>query len=246
MRSYAVITDIHGNYPALATVLKEIAKLSVDQIFCLGDMIGIGPYSNEVLETVFSLDNITIITGNHDEAVYALVNNQPYPVSHLKEKEHHRWIADQLSVEHAHHLSKLPRWASIENSSIHLVHFHLQKQKEYAHISENPYTSTGKAYPVPEIDMKKIFQDYTNHALVLFGHVHDTYQFSIGQTLFFNPGSLGCNHQPYARFGLVKINDQNVQADFQAVWYDKDEYVRSIQAIQYPDYQLILQIFFGV
>ena len=36
----AVISDIHGNYEALEAVLKEIDKLKVSKIYCLGDVVG--------------------------------------------------------------------------------------------------------------------------------------------------------------------------------------------------------------
>lgn len=40
----AIITDIHENAPALRVVLAEIDnKKDVEHIYCLGDMIGIGP-----------------------------------------------------------------------------------------------------------------------------------------------------------------------------------------------------------
>ncbi|GIN58170.1 hypothetical protein J8TS2_24890 [Lederbergia ruris] len=74
---FAVLTDIHGNYPALRAVLKEIDRRDdIEHIFCLGDMIAIGPDTNEVLETLFSRKDVSMITGNHDEAVLALVNRR--------------------------------------------------------------------------------------------------------------------------------------------------------------------------
>lgn len=36
----AIISDIHGNLPALEAVLKDIDRRGVSQIICLGDMIG--------------------------------------------------------------------------------------------------------------------------------------------------------------------------------------------------------------
>jgi predicted phosphodiesterase len=79
MYRVAIITDIHGNIYALNAVLHDMKDKSVDFIYCLGDMIGIGHQSNEVLDVLFGIDNISIITGNHDEAVLALLHNEPYP-----------------------------------------------------------------------------------------------------------------------------------------------------------------------
>ena len=46
----AIISDIHGNLPALEAVLEDIKDKGISQIICLGDMIGKGPHSMEVLE----------------------------------------------------------------------------------------------------------------------------------------------------------------------------------------------------
>jgi predicted phosphodiesterase len=35
----AIISDIHGNYDALKAVLKDIKKLKIDKIYCLGDIV---------------------------------------------------------------------------------------------------------------------------------------------------------------------------------------------------------------
>lgn len=54
-------------------------------------MIGIGPYSNEVLHLLFSRKDVSMITGNHDEAVLALAKGEEYPTSHssVRSEEHH-------------------------------------------------------------------------------------------------------------------------------------------------------------
>ena len=47
-----IISDIHGNLPALQAVLKSAGK--VDKVICLGDMAGYFPYVNEVIEIISS------------------------------------------------------------------------------------------------------------------------------------------------------------------------------------------------
>jgi hypothetical protein len=53
-----------------------------ERIYCLGDMIGIGPDTNEVLGLLFSRMDSSMITGNHDEAILALLKREEYPLSH--------------------------------------------------------------------------------------------------------------------------------------------------------------------
>jgi predicted phosphodiesterase len=43
----AFISDIHGNYEALKSVLAEIEQLGVERIYCCGDVVGYYSQINE-------------------------------------------------------------------------------------------------------------------------------------------------------------------------------------------------------
>ena len=65
----AIISDIHGNLEALEAVLAEIdARDDVDEIFCLGDIVGYGPDPCGCLDAVRERCDFTLL-GNHDQAV---------------------------------------------------------------------------------------------------------------------------------------------------------------------------------
>lgn len=63
----ALISDIHGNLEALQAVLEDIRSHPVDEIYCLGDVIGYGPNPCECLDHVMRHAKLTIL-GNHDQA----------------------------------------------------------------------------------------------------------------------------------------------------------------------------------
>ncbi|MEM6777398.1 MAG: metallophosphoesterase family protein [Planctomycetota bacterium] len=63
----ALISDIHGNLEALNAVLADIETQSVDDIVCLGDIIGYGPNPCECLDLVMRRCK-QVILGNHDQA----------------------------------------------------------------------------------------------------------------------------------------------------------------------------------
>lgn len=63
----ALISDIHGNFEALTAVLTKIGDLNVEEIICLGDIIGYGPDPVRCLDTVMANCHLTIL-GNHDQA----------------------------------------------------------------------------------------------------------------------------------------------------------------------------------
>ena len=64
----AVISDIHANLHALEAVLAAIDADRVDQIWCLGDLVGYGPRPNECVALVRERASLCL-AGNHDLAV---------------------------------------------------------------------------------------------------------------------------------------------------------------------------------
>lgn len=68
MSRIAVISDIHGNLPALDAVLAEIAKAQVDEVICLGDVIGYGPSPDACLDRLAGRLSICV-RGNHEDAL---------------------------------------------------------------------------------------------------------------------------------------------------------------------------------
>lgn len=63
----AIISDIHANHEALKAVLKEIESSEIDQIVCLGDVIGYGPDPMECIDSVQEHCSVCLL-GNHDFA----------------------------------------------------------------------------------------------------------------------------------------------------------------------------------
>lgn len=52
MKIIAIISDIHGNLPALDAVFKDISDRGIKTIYCLGDLTGKGPSSAEVVDKI--------------------------------------------------------------------------------------------------------------------------------------------------------------------------------------------------
>jgi len=60
----AIISDIHGNIEALTAVMEDIKAQNVDEIFCLGDVVGYGPNPRECIDAC--RDFKLVLLGNHD------------------------------------------------------------------------------------------------------------------------------------------------------------------------------------
>ncbi len=61
----AIVSDIHGNLEALEAVLADIESQNVDDVICLGDVIGYGPNPCECIDRVMQFG--ACILGNHDQ-----------------------------------------------------------------------------------------------------------------------------------------------------------------------------------
>ena len=61
----ALIADIHGNLPALQSVMERIDRLDIDRIICLGDTVGYYPFVNECIGIVRGKCEFSVM-GNHD------------------------------------------------------------------------------------------------------------------------------------------------------------------------------------
>src|SRR5437660_10094991 len=64
----AIISDIHSNLEALTAVLDDAEAHDVDEIVCLGDVVGYGPSPIEVVDLVRERAS-ACVRGNHDEAL---------------------------------------------------------------------------------------------------------------------------------------------------------------------------------
>lgn len=64
----AVLSDIHGNLPALEAVLAEVEDEGVDAVVVAGDVIG-GPFPAEVFDRLMSLPDVRVVRGNADRFV---------------------------------------------------------------------------------------------------------------------------------------------------------------------------------
>ncbi|SFG16264.1 metallophosphoesterase family protein [Sporolactobacillus nakayamae] len=239
----AVITDIHGNAPALLAALAEIDQAHVSRIYCLGDMIGIGPDSNEVLGILFNRKDVSLITGNHDEGVLALIHGQPYPKSHEDTRNHHQWIADRLDPTFVARLDSLPRVIDtmLMGHSILFTHYHIEQEKLSATFYEDPFSPIVQ--PTLE-NMERLYGD-CHQELICFGHHHPTHFFTGKHSTYLNPGSLGCTPGPYARYASVTVTQEKIEIELRKVAYDNTAFLAAYEKLNVPDRQFILKVFHG-
>lgn len=99
---YVVISDIHGNFPALQMVLVDAQPF--DAILCLGDIVGYGPNPNECVERVQDFP-LTAIVGNHD---WGAIGRADLLIFNNDARQALYWTQHELSSENRKFLSDLP------------------------------------------------------------------------------------------------------------------------------------------
>ncbi|MBI5842337.1 MAG: metallophosphoesterase [Chloroflexi bacterium] len=65
MTTLAILSDIHGNLPALEAVLSDLKNCDVDQVIVAGDVINFGPFSRKTAEIVIE-KGWPVIRGNNE------------------------------------------------------------------------------------------------------------------------------------------------------------------------------------
>jgi diadenosine tetraphosphatase ApaH/serine/threonine PP2A family protein phosphatase len=64
----AAISDIHANLPALETIFEAIDAAGIEEVWCLGDVVGYGAEPDECADLVRERCALCLV-GNHDLAV---------------------------------------------------------------------------------------------------------------------------------------------------------------------------------
>ncbi len=102
---YAIIADIHSNLAAFMAVLKDMKERGgVEEVWCLGDIVGYGPDPHLCIELLRQLNHVCVV-GNHDWAAIGKLDTSAFnPDAAIA----CRWTAKQLSANDISYLERLP------------------------------------------------------------------------------------------------------------------------------------------
>jgi predicted phosphodiesterase len=114
---YAIISDIHSNLAALEAVLDDIeGKGDVDELWCLGDVVGYGPDPGESIQLLKKYCSVCV-AGNHDLGAIGKLDLAYFNPAAVVAC---RWTAAQLGPSDIRYLESLPM--TIEKGDFFLVH----------------------------------------------------------------------------------------------------------------------------
>ena len=229
----AVISDIHSNLEAFQAVLEDIQQFEVDQLICLGDVVGYGPNPCECIDLAMKCD--LVILGNHDQG--ALFDPEGFNVGAERAIF---WTREQL--EHATGPNAEKRWEFLgerprmfKDGDFLFVHGSARNPLNEYVFPEDIY-NPRKMERIFQIVDKYCFQGHT-HVPGIFtenlnfyspADVDYAYRFDGTKTLV-NVGSVGQPRDGDPRACYVLLEDDGLR--YRRVEYDIDTTIAKIHAI---------------
>ena len=222
----AVFSDIHGNLPALEAVLADIRGQQFDAVYCLGDLVGYGPFPNEVTERV-RLEQIPTIMGNYDDGVGFERDDCGCAYREADEKRRGEqslaWTKAHVTADHKAFLRTLAHELRFEADGrrVLLVHGSPRKLNEYL-FEDRPLSSFQR------------LAASSNAEIIVFGHTHKPYTKLVDDVLFVNVGSVGKPKDGDWRACYAILDAQKPGAAFVRVEYDLARVTNEIRASALP------------
>jgi diadenosine tetraphosphatase ApaH/serine/threonine PP2A family protein phosphatase len=212
----AVLSDVHSNLHALEAVLAEVDAAGVDEVWCLGDVVGYGPRPNECVALLHERATICL-AGNHDLVVLGKI---PLFAFAGEAAEAATWTRGVLTDDARAFLDTLAPRAAAAGAEL----FHGSPRDpvwDYV-LSDDAARSSFAA---------------TSSPLVLVGHSHVALEISDGERLrgdkaaagtrlelgavrrILNPGSVGQPRDGDPRAAWLEIDNESGWATFRRTEY---------------------------
>ncbi|MCB0126487.1 MAG: metallophosphoesterase family protein [Caldilineaceae bacterium] len=178
MEQIAIISDIHGNLPALEAVLEDIRQRQIERIYCLGDLVGKGPDSAAVIDLCRDVCTATV-RGNWDET---MVDEERGTSAHWQ------WNRERLGHTRLTYLRNLPFAVDFLISGRRVRLFHASPQSVHHRVSFR--------HDFQRLRDMFLNTDATGHeqpppAIVGYGDIHHPYLLPVDRGMLFNVGSVG-------------------------------------------------------
>jgi predicted phosphodiesterase len=235
---YALISDIHGNLPALDAVLANIdTRSDVDATYHLGDLVGYSPWPNEVVARLHDA-GVSGVSGNYDSTV-ALdykhcgcrsENAAQEALAHAS----FEWTRHAVTADTKRFLSTLPHRLDLRPHGAHL---------------SGPTLTLVHATPLS--NLVYVTEDRSDDFLrklaaqaglqsgdaIAYGHTHVPWTRAVDGVQFINTGSVGRpkDGDPRAVYAVVTMIRDRVDVNFVRVAYDVEATACAVLASTLPD-----------
>lgn len=230
MDRIAVISDIHGNQPALEAVLQDIRRRGIRIICCLGDLVGKGPSPDTAVDLVRGSCQV-VVQGNWDD----LVNRQSNPLLD--------WHRERLGPDRLRYLDRLPYSHDFYMSGRKIRLFHASAKGLYHRVQPgHPLEERLAMFENTElVNRDDSSAGHGSPEVIGYGDVHNAFIQHIGGRMLFNAGSVGnpldMNQAAYAilegHYGSLQASPFGVQ--LVRVPYDIELSIRQAEEADMPE-----------
>jgi predicted phosphodiesterase len=199
----AILSDNHGNVPALETVIDHIETWQPDQVIVNGDVVNRGPSSLaswQLVQAKRQHSGWLMTRGNHEDYVFehekAGTNPEPLDFK-TKINQNSRWTHRQMNG-HSAELADLPSSITLSapnGSQLTACHASLHSNTEGIYPDQDDETIRQRITPQP--------------AVFVTSHIHRAYIKQIDETLLVNTGSAGQHNYGDTRASYAQVVWEN-------------------------------------
>lgn len=226
---YAIVSDLHANFPAWNAVMADLYAQGTDLVVCLGDVVGYGPHPAEVLNSLRSVCE-NCIMGNHDAAAAGIMD---YSLFNAQARNAIEWTMATLGESEKSHLASLP--LAIDAGDILFVHAEIAQPGRFGYVND--------------VRIARENFDAGRHFVTFLGHTHFPNAFvrdasggiaelpdndlvlESDKRYIVNVGSVGEPRNPNdLRARYVIYDDQSHSVTFRRVEFDIAAYRQSLEA----------------
>ena len=230
-----LISDIHGNYPALAATHAYLKDIEFDAIINCGDSLVYAPFPNDVLNWLRQ-NNALSILGNTDKKVIKLLRKKSFKKPGKQEKRiMYTSTADTLTKKNAVFLQSFKNKSSLplqlengsgKNTKVTIGIFHGSPAAHHEFL----FTTTDSAR------FEELAATCTTD-IVVTGHSHTPYHKQIGGVHFINPGSIGrmFDGSPTSSCAVLTVSKNIISVRHYRISYDIEAVTKEISKQDLPD-----------
>ena len=227
-----LISDIHGNYPALEAITQTLGD-SFDLILNGGDTTVYAPFPNETIDWLRAHNSYSII-GNTDSHIRALLKGKTFKKPRKPDKRiMYGWTAAELSDTNKAWLSSQPLEREIrlqqhcsklgQNISLGMFHGSPADPDEFL------FANT------PDCRFREFTRTFP-HDIITVGHSHSPFHKHIGGVHFINPGSVGrmFDGKPSASCAVLTVNSSRIKVKLHRIDYSIETVIKELKRLRFP------------
>ncbi len=227
-----IVSDIHSNLIALDAVIAAVEdEAPIDRVWCLGDIVGYGPWPLETVRRVRALGALSV-KGNHDAGAAGLVALDTF---NYFAAEACRWTREQLDSDASDYLSSLPE--TLREDGFTLVHGS-PKDPLWDYLFGYPQAIEAWERAVT----RDVLVGHTHYQLAATAGAGLTQPGSEGLTVFrgearlvVNPGSVGQPRDSDPRAAYAVYDDDLGAVALHRAWYNVAATQRAMADAGLPD-----------